>query len=143
MSQEYLSNLQPLTKWQDATDAPKAGDVVFILEDNVLPLHWPRARIEELYLGNDKIARVAKVFNGKSSFIRPLSKLRLLPNQSPIKEEQSSGSDPTMQAESSRSDPTMQAEISRSDPTMQVEVSQSDSIMHPTTSRLDSTTQHC
>ncbi len=51
------------------------------MEDNVPPLHWPRARIEEMFFGNDKTARVAKVFNGKSSFIRPLSKLRVLPGQ--------------------------------------------------------------
>ena len=70
-SREYLSNLQPLTKWRDTTDKPKAGDVVLIMEDNVPPLHWPRAKIEELYLVNDKIARVARVFNGKSSFVRP------------------------------------------------------------------------
>ena len=72
-SREYLSNLQPLTKWRDTTDASKAGDVVLIMEDNVPPLQWPRAKIEDLYLGNDKIARVAKVFNGKSSFVRPPS----------------------------------------------------------------------
>ncbi len=78
---EYLSNLQPLSKWQEAVDAPQPWDVVYIMEDNVPTLHWLRARIEEMFYGNDKIARVAKVFNGKSSFIRPLSKLRALPGQ--------------------------------------------------------------
>ncbi len=59
--EEYLSNLQPLSKWQEAVDALKTGDVVFIMEDNIPPLQWPR---KVIFHGNDKIARVAEVFNG-------------------------------------------------------------------------------
>ena len=74
------------------------------MEDNVPPFHWPRARIEELYLGNDKIAaRVAKVFSGKSSFIRPLSKLRLLPPiqslEAALMNIERGGPDPTIHAD--------------------------------------------
>ena len=128
-SREYLSNLQPLTNWRDTTDAPKAGDVVLIMEDNVPPLHWPRAKIEELYLGNDKIARAANVFNDKSSFVRSLSKLRLLPKQL-------TDAALTSDEQGGRSNPTMPMDVSRSDPTMLMltDTSQSNPTMHPTIS---------
>ena len=99
------------------------------MEDNVPPLHWARAKIEELYLGNDKIARVAKVFNGKSSFVRPLSKLRLLPKQV-------TDAALTSDEQGGRSNPTMLMDVSRSDPTMlmHTDTSQSNPTMHPTIS---------
>ena len=59
--------------------APEVNDLVLLAEDNSHPLHWPMARIMELYLGNDDVARVAKIKTKSGIFIRPSFKLRPFP----------------------------------------------------------------
>ena len=81
-SKEYLNQLQPLSKWKNETEQPQVGDLVLLAEDNVAPMQWPVARILELYLGNDKVARVAKIKTKNSIFMRPLNKLHPLPKES-------------------------------------------------------------
>ena len=72
---EYLSNLQQRHKWKLDTQPLQVSDLVLIKEDRVPPLHWPRARIINLYTGNDGTARVARVQAASGNFIRPLTKL--------------------------------------------------------------------
>ena len=78
---EYLNNLQAVSKWKKENQQPKVGDLVFLAEDSTPALHWPLARIVELYDGNDNVVRVAKIKTKKSVLIRPLSKLRPFPNE--------------------------------------------------------------
>ena len=72
---EYLSNLQQRHKWKLDTQPLQVSDLVLIKEDRVPPLHWPRARILNLYTGNDGTARVARVQTANGIFTRPLTKL--------------------------------------------------------------------
>ena len=78
---EYLNNLQAVSKWKKENQQPKVGDLVFLAEDSTPALHWPLARIIELYDGNDNVVRVAKIKTKKSVLIRPLSNLRPFPNE--------------------------------------------------------------
>ena len=78
-SREYLNQLQTRSKWKESGKSPKVNDLVFLAEDNSHPLHWPMARILELYLGNDDVARVAKIKTKSGTFIRPIVKLRPFP----------------------------------------------------------------
>ena len=74
-----MNQLQTRSKWKETGKAPKVGDIVFLSEDNTLPLQWPLARIMELYDGNDVIARVAQIKTKNEVIIRPIVKLRPLP----------------------------------------------------------------
>ena len=74
-SRWYLSNLQQHDKWKLDTQPLQVSDLVLIKEDRVPPLHWPRARILNLYTGNDGTARVARVQTANGIFTRPLTKL--------------------------------------------------------------------
>ena len=78
-SREYLNQLQTRSKWKESGKSPKVNDLVFLAEDNSHPLHWPMARILELYLGNDDVARVAKIKTKSGTFIRSIVKLRPFP----------------------------------------------------------------
>ena len=79
-SKEYLPTLQIRTK--NKTEHPNLsyGDLVYITEDNLPPLHWPIGVIENVYTGNDNLVRVAKVKTSEmKSVIRAITKLRKLP----------------------------------------------------------------
>ena len=74
-----MNQLQTRSKWKETGKAPKVNDIVFLSEDNTLPLQWPLARIMEHYDGNDGIARVAKLKTKNAVLIRPIAKLRPFP----------------------------------------------------------------
>lgn len=78
---EYLSTLQIRQKWNTTVNPPKIGSVVVLILDNLPPLHWPLAIIEELMPGSDGIVRVAKVKMKSGTLVRPLVKLCPLPTQ--------------------------------------------------------------
>ena len=77
---EYLLNLQIRSRNQRELQNLEIGDLVFITEEKTPPLLWPIGRIADVYDGNDKLVRVAKI---KLPFgkiiIRPIIKLRKLP----------------------------------------------------------------
>ena len=83
-SKEYLNQLQTRSKWKDSGKAPEVNDLVFLAEDNSHPLHWPMARIVELYRGNDDVARVAKMKTKKEFSLDPSSSSGPFPNELPI-----------------------------------------------------------
>ena len=76
---EYLSTLQQRFKWKTEQPVIAPGDLVFVAEDNLPPLQWALGRVVETYLGNDKLARVAKVLTNGRTLMRPIVKLRRLP----------------------------------------------------------------
>ena len=57
-SKEYLQQLQVLSKWRSPTPNLQIGDVVIIREDSPFTCHWPVARIERTFPGQDGLVRV-------------------------------------------------------------------------------------
>ena len=79
-SLEYLSTLRKIYKWQHPTKNLSVGDVVLLIEEEVMPSKWPLARVIKIYPGNDGIVRVADVRTSRGSYRRPVHKLApLLP----------------------------------------------------------------
>lgn len=76
---EYLSSLQPRTKWCQPPVAIERGRLVIIRQENCPPMHWPTARIMELHPGPDGITRVVTVRTADGIYTRPVSKICLLP----------------------------------------------------------------
>ncbi|UYV61696.1 hypothetical protein LAZ67_1005939, partial [Cordylochernes scorpioides] len=56
-SKEYLSNLQGRGKWRIKQDNIQLGQLVYLKEAQISPLHWPLARIQEIFPGEDKNVR--------------------------------------------------------------------------------------
>ncbi|UYV60129.1 ASAP1 [Cordylochernes scorpioides] len=56
-SKEYLSNLQGRGKWRIKQDNIQIGQLVYLKEAQISPLHWPLARIQEIFPGEDKNVR--------------------------------------------------------------------------------------
>ncbi|KYN50043.1 hypothetical protein ALC62_00070, partial [Cyphomyrmex costatus] len=76
---EYLHNCQLRVKWNKASDSIKVGQLVILLEENLPPLCWALARIEEIHPGKDNITRVVSVRTTKGVYKRPITKLCVLP----------------------------------------------------------------
>ncbi|UYV61147.1 hypothetical protein LAZ67_1003576 [Cordylochernes scorpioides] len=77
-SKEYLSNLQGRGKWRIKQDNIQIGQLVYLKEAQISPLHWPLARIQEIFPGEDKNVRVVQIKTSKGVFKRPITKLILL-----------------------------------------------------------------
>ena len=60
-SKEYVSSLQERGKWTSGKENLKLGDIVYITDDNTLPLQWPIGRVIHLYSGPDRFVRVVKI----------------------------------------------------------------------------------
>ena len=79
-SREYLYQLQNMSKWKHSGRQLNVHELVLIADDNTTPLQWPLARVLELYLGNDGVARVAKIKTKTTTLIRPVTELRPFPS---------------------------------------------------------------
>jgi hypothetical protein len=55
------------------------GDFVLLKEDNVPPATWPVARIIDTFPGADNMVRSVKIRTPRADYVRPISKLVLLP----------------------------------------------------------------
>lgn len=80
-SQDYLNGLQQRRKWSATKSNLHPGTVVILREDNVLPLHWRLAVVEEVHPGKDGLVRVATIRTANNMFKRPINKLCVLPFQ--------------------------------------------------------------
>ena len=78
-SREYLHQLQVRTKRFKSQIPISINQLVLMQVDNVPSMQWPTGRIIALQPGKDGISRVATVKTSSGSFIRPVSKLALLP----------------------------------------------------------------
>ena len=71
---EYLPTLQVRKKWTLEKPNFQQNDMVLLAEDSIKPLHWPLARILEVYPGNDGVVRVAKVKTPHGVYTRTVVK---------------------------------------------------------------------
>lgn len=77
---EYLNSLTQRAKWTKDSKPLPIGSMVIIKDDNRAPLQWTLARVVDLQVGGDGIARSALVKNANNHLItRPLVKLCPLP----------------------------------------------------------------
>ncbi|UYV78593.1 hypothetical protein LAZ67_16002087 [Cordylochernes scorpioides] len=72
---EYFGFLRQETRRLKTTIPLKVGDMVLIGQESLKRLHWPLARIIQLYPGKDGLLRVAKVKTSSGDKIRPIQKL--------------------------------------------------------------------
>lgn len=80
-SKEYLNRLQNRPKWFKPMRDIQINDLVLLKEDNTLPMSWQLARILEVMPGSDGKVRVVKVKTANSIYIRPVTKICVLPTQ--------------------------------------------------------------
>lgn len=76
---EYLTSLQLRNKWFNHSENVKIGDLVLIVDENSIPLHWKRGRIIEVFPGKDNVIRSVKLKTQSGELIRPVVKLCKLP----------------------------------------------------------------
>ncbi|UYV82266.1 hypothetical protein LAZ67_21001503 [Cordylochernes scorpioides] len=72
---EYFGFLRQETRRLKTTIPFKVGDMVLIGQGSLKRLHWPLARIIQLYPGKDGFVRVAKVKTSSGDQIQPIQKL--------------------------------------------------------------------
>ncbi|UYV71735.1 hypothetical protein LAZ67_9000180 [Cordylochernes scorpioides] len=72
---EYFGFLRQETRRLKTTIPFKVGDMVLIGQESLKPMHWPLARIIQLYPGKDGLVRVAEVKTSPGDKIRPIQKL--------------------------------------------------------------------
>jgi len=79
-SAEYLQSLQERAKWKtDKGPQLQLNQFVLIKQQNLAPLQWVLGRVKEVHPGPDKAVRTATVITAKGTFVRPLSRLAILP----------------------------------------------------------------
>ena len=71
---EYLPSLRARPKWNQIVNSLKSGDVVLVLDQDILRGRWPLG-ILEMYAGRDGHARVTKVQCGGKTLVRSMRKL--------------------------------------------------------------------
>ena len=76
---DCLVTLRIREKWLTAGPQFAVGDLVLLAEDNIPPLKWKMARIQNIFSGNDDVNRVAELKTANGNLIRPNIKLRRLP----------------------------------------------------------------
>nr|XP_012232072.1 PREDICTED: uncharacterized protein LOC105677797 [Linepithema humile] len=81
-SREYVHTLTPRTKWQGPTTRPDLGSLCLIRSELTPPSRWPLARIIQLHPGDDGVVRVVTVRTSSSQYVRPLTKIVMLPGAS-------------------------------------------------------------
>ena len=72
---EHLPSLRARPKWNQIVNSLKSGDVVLVLDQDILRGRWPLGRILEMYPGRDGHARVTKVQCGCKTLVRSMYKL--------------------------------------------------------------------
>lgn len=79
-SVEYLHSLQERFKWKRNKGTQlEPEQLVLVQQQGLAPLQWMVARVQEVHSGSDGVARAATVKSSKGSFLRPLSKLAIMP----------------------------------------------------------------
>ena len=76
---EFLLMYQIRAKWQQPSANLQIGDVVFVTDENRVPLQWPLGIITKVFKGNDDLVRVVELKFKNKIVTRPISKLRKLP----------------------------------------------------------------
>lgn len=76
---EYLQTFLERKKWRRALENLKPGMLVIIKDENLAPMQWKLARITEIILGADGLARNAIVRTATGLLKRPIQKLCVMP----------------------------------------------------------------
>ncbi|XP_032294718.2 uncharacterized protein [Drosophila virilis] len=82
--EEYLTLLQQRSKWRTPQPGLSINDVVLVKDENLPPLKWPLARVQELISGSDGVSRVAVLQTATGVIRRAVRKLCLLPKQDDV-----------------------------------------------------------
>lgn len=79
-SKHYLTMLQSRPKWRDSMPNVTMGSLVILRNDNAAPLHWPMARITNLFPGKDGKVRAVEVQTANGHrHNRSITKICVLP----------------------------------------------------------------
>lgn len=80
-NQEYLIALMQRKKWVNENRMLKLGQLVAIHEENLPPAQWVLGRIVKLISSADGLIRSVEIKTPKSSAIRPVQKICVLPTE--------------------------------------------------------------
>nr|CAI5831914.1 unnamed protein product [Callosobruchus analis] len=81
-SLEYLTSLQPRTKWHnEQPNNLKVGSLVLLADNNLPPLCWKIGRVMECHPGSDGIVRVVTVKTAKGTTKRAIQTLAMFPEE--------------------------------------------------------------
>lgn len=80
---DYLSGLQPRTRWTQQRDNVNVGTLVLLKDDNLPPLKWRYGRILRVCRGADNHIRVVVVRTADGEYTRSISKICVLPIHHP------------------------------------------------------------
>ncbi|XP_062704559.1 uncharacterized protein LOC134286880 [Aedes albopictus] len=69
---EYLSGLQPRTRWTQQRDNIKVGTMVLLKDDNLPPMKWRLGRVTQVFRGDDNFVRVVAVRTKDGEFRRAI-----------------------------------------------------------------------
>lgn len=77
---EYVAQMQQRKKWREAQENIKVGKIVMVANSNPLANQWSLGRIVDVHPGGDDIVRVVTVKIGDQKFVRPITKIAVLPS---------------------------------------------------------------
>lgn len=78
-SSDYLMELQRRTKWTTPEVNIKENTLVLLKDDEMPPGHWKRGRVIRVFPGKDGLVRSVLVKTATSEYMRPITKLCVLP----------------------------------------------------------------
>lgn len=79
-SKEYLHTLQERNKWKTNKGRQlKVNQMVILKQPGLAPLQWCLGRVDQMHAGSDGGVRSATVRTASELFVRPLSKIAILP----------------------------------------------------------------
>ncbi|XP_053698661.1 uncharacterized protein LOC128745608 [Sabethes cyaneus] len=80
---DYLSGLQPRTRWTQQRDNVNLDTMVLLKDENLPPLKWRLGRVTQVFRGDDNNIRVVTVRTKEGEFRRAITKICVLPIQQP------------------------------------------------------------
>ncbi|XP_071638452.1 uncharacterized protein [Temnothorax longispinosus] len=79
-SSEYLHSLQERNKWRSNKGRQlQLNQFVLLKQQNLAPLQWLIGRVEKTHPGPDGQIRTATIRTASGSFVRPITKIAILP----------------------------------------------------------------
>ena len=72
---EYLPTLTSRNKWMTGSRNVQVGDLVMLLDQNMVRGRWSLGRISNVFPGRDNVVRHVEVDTSTGRYIRPLTKI--------------------------------------------------------------------
>lgn len=76
---EYVTSLQPCSKWQSEIDNLQVNRLVLVKNENTPPAQWELARVVATHPDRNGIVRTVTLRRGTTEYQRPIQKLVPLP----------------------------------------------------------------